>query len=298
MHYVTLGNTGITISRMGLGCSKFGSALGGISGPATQRLISTAIGNGINFFDTANIYGQGESERLLGKALHSHRHNVVIATKAGQRFPSAATAISFIKKPISHLAMRFPALAQEIKRRRDRPLPRCFEPHYLENELERSLKRLGTDYVDIFYLHSPQPEHLKNNAIEKLMKSLKSAGKIRSWGVSCDVNDDINSIIQSSSPDVLQMPFLNSLEPEALSRCQEIKNRGGSVITRGVVSQLRDGADEECDLPFKLNAAWGKVLQSPHITAALCGTTKVAHLLDNVAAVERLDEYDLASAAP
>src|SRR5262249_46569427 len=85
MHNLLSSN--VVQERLGLGCDRLGSVLG-IDGPDAARLVDAAFESGIRFFDTANIYGQGESERILGCALRHHGKHVTIVTKAGHYFPT------------------------------------------------------------------------------------------------------------------------------------------------------------------------------------------------------------------
>ncbi|EAU62068.1 aldo/keto reductase [Stigmatella aurantiaca] len=133
---------------LSLGTMNFGGRT-----PATEahRIVHRALERGILFFDTANAYGNGESERILGQALRGRRAQVGIATKAG--FARVQGKPEGLSAPV------------------------------VERALEQSLERLGTDHVDLFYLHQPDPatpieETL--GAVERLLR----AGKARHWGVS------------------------------------------------------------------------------------------------------------------
>ncbi len=130
MQYVNLGKTGLIVSRMSFGAMTFGHGLlvgelvNNIDQKAADQMVATALEAGVNFFDTADGYTSGQSEIMLGRALEEHRHEVVIATKCG--FRSGTTLLS------AGLSYR-----------------------YMLQAIEASLRRLGTDYVDLFYLHIP-----------------------------------------------------------------------------------------------------------------------------------------------
>ncbi len=131
MQYTTLGKTGLVVSRFTLGTMTFGEGLShGFDHPVNQEranhLVSQALEAGINFFDTANNYGEGRAETFLGRALGSQRPDVIIATKLGARAGSALTDAG--------LSYR----------------------HVIAST-EASLKRLGTDYIDLLQLHVPDP---------------------------------------------------------------------------------------------------------------------------------------------
>ncbi|HEX8704234.1 MAG TPA: aldo/keto reductase [Myxococcaceae bacterium] len=119
--------------------------------PEARRIIDRALERGLRFFDTANLYGNGESERILGQALRGRRDQVGLATKAG--------------------------LARVNGR------PEGLGAARVERALEESLGRLGTDYVDLFYLHQPDPATPLEETLEAVDRLLR-AGKARHWGVS------------------------------------------------------------------------------------------------------------------
>ena len=141
--------TGLAVSRLCLGTMTFG---GQTDAAEAGRIIDAAVDRGVNFFDTANIYTGGESERILGKALQGRRDRLVVATKAGGptfRGPNGAGLgrVNILRS------------------------------------LEESLKRLGTDYVDLYYLHFPDHATPAEELVET-MTDLVRSGKVRYWGVS------------------------------------------------------------------------------------------------------------------
>lgn len=131
MQYTTLGKTGLVVSRLTLGTMTFGEGVShGFEHPVNQErantMVSQAFEAGINFFDTANNYGEGRAEEFLGRALGSRRADVIIATKLGARTGPALTDAG--------LSYR-----------------------HIVASTEASLKRLGTDYIDLLQLHVPDP---------------------------------------------------------------------------------------------------------------------------------------------
>ncbi|MFJ5303942.1 aldo/keto reductase [Streptomyces sp. NPDC088350] len=152
MHYRTLGRTGIKVSPYCLGAMMFG-AVGNPDHDDSVRIIHKALDAGINFIDTADFYSHGESEEIVGKALKDgRRDNVVLATKA-------------------HLPMG------------DDPNRRGNSRRWLVRALEDSLRRLGTDHVDLFQIHRPEPETDVEETLSALT-DLVRAGKIRAIGTS------------------------------------------------------------------------------------------------------------------
>lgn len=131
MQYTTLGKTGLVISRLTLGTMTFGEGIShgfdhSVNQECANNLVAQALEAGINFFDTANNYGEGRAEAFLGHALGPRRSEVIIATKLGARTGSALTDAG-----LSY--------------------------HHVIAATEASLKRLGTDYIDLLQLHVPDP---------------------------------------------------------------------------------------------------------------------------------------------
>ncbi|MFE4990948.1 aldo/keto reductase [Streptomyces mirabilis] len=151
MKYRTLGRTGIGVSPYCLGAMMFG-AIGNPDHDDSVRIIHKALDAGINFVDTADAYSRGESEEIVGKALKGRRDDVVLATKA-------------------HLPMG------------DDPNQRGNSRRWLVRALEDSLRRLGTDHVDLFQIHRPAPDTDVEETLSALT-DLVRAGKVRAIGTS------------------------------------------------------------------------------------------------------------------
>jgi aryl-alcohol dehydrogenase-like predicted oxidoreductase len=144
-----LGDSGLQVSAIGLGGNNFGRAL---DFEASERVIEAALELGVNHFDTADGYGGGDSERFLGRALGGRREQVVIATKFGSGYGP------------------------------DYGLP-LGSADYARRCAEDSLERLGTDYIDLFYLHLPDPATPIRETLEGLW-SLIDRGVVRAIGCS------------------------------------------------------------------------------------------------------------------
>ena len=137
----------LLVSSVGVGCNNFGVRL---DQAGTQKVVDAAIDAGINFFDTADVYGETRSEEYLGRALGERRRSLLIATKFG--------------------------LPLDEQRKGARP-------EYVRSALEASLRRLGTDYVDLYQLHRPDPEVPIEDTLGALHE-LVQAGKVREIGCS------------------------------------------------------------------------------------------------------------------
>lgn len=173
---VRLGQTDLKINPVGLGANAVGghNIYPNLDDQVGVEVVKTAIDKGMNFIDTAYSYGNGRSEELIGKALKEvgNREEVVIATKAAQR-------------------------EENGKRVLDN------SPAFLKQSVEESLRRLQTDYIDLFYIHHPDEETNKAEAVGALQE-LKEEGKIRAIGVSNFSMEQLKEANQDGYVDVLQ----------------------------------------------------------------------------------------------
>ena len=158
MRYRTLGRTGIKVSPYALGAMMFG-AIGNGDPEASIKMIHRALDAGVNFIDTADMYSAGESEEIVGRAIRGRRDSVVIATKGG-----LPTEFS----PGGDAAL--PAGADASRRK-------------LVRALDDSLRRLGTDYVDLYQVQRPDPDTDIEETLS-VLTDLVRAGKIRAFGTS------------------------------------------------------------------------------------------------------------------
>jgi aryl-alcohol dehydrogenase-like predicted oxidoreductase len=161
MRYRTLGNTDLKLSEIGFGAWTIGSDWWGhIDDPSAIRLLNRALDLGVNYFDTADQYGQGRSERLIGEAFKGRRDQVVIGGKFGYDFYNNQPA------PQEH-----------------REIPQNFEPNFIRFALEQSLQRLGTDYLDLWLVHNARMNAIADGAIWETLEDLRREGKVRHYGV-------------------------------------------------------------------------------------------------------------------
>ncbi|MBB6735194.1 aldo/keto reductase [Cohnella zeiphila] len=157
MKYNLLGNTGVLVSEIGLGTMTFGGggaweAFGGIGEKEAAALVDQALDAGVNFFDTANVYSDGRSEEWLGKALKTKRHQAIVATKVRGRMGPGPNDIGLSRLSIIRQA-------------------------------EESLRRLGTDYIDLYQIHNPDQLTDWEETL-RAMDDLVRSGKVRYIGSS------------------------------------------------------------------------------------------------------------------
>jgi aryl-alcohol dehydrogenase-like predicted oxidoreductase len=231
MRLRAFGNTTLQVTELGLGCARIGGVFQGDT-LSFVRLLAVARDAGINFFDTADMYSQGESESLLGRAFSKQRAQVVIATKAGYSLPGRRKLAGHLK-PILRPVIR----VLGVRRERLPPstkgvIAQDFSPAYLVNALEASLRRLRTDYVDIFQLHSPPIEVLERGEWEPALEGLKRAGKIRYYGIACDTLEAGLAALRFPGISSLQFTF-SLLEQQAVEALlPEARARGVGAIAR------------------------------------------------------------------
>jgi aryl-alcohol dehydrogenase-like predicted oxidoreductase len=159
MKHRTIGTTDVQVSEIGFGVWTVATTWWGVKDEAFGiRLLQQAFDLGITFFDTADTYGNGLGETILAKALGPHRDALTIGTKFGYNF-------------YDHTA-----------RRGHEELPQDWTPAYLRRALEESLRRLGTDRIDVYQLHNPRLEALQRDDLFAELDALKAEGKIRSYG--------------------------------------------------------------------------------------------------------------------
>lgn len=285
---------------IGLGCNNFGRRL---DAQQSAVVVDTALENGINFFDTADVYGSGQSEEYLGRALGARRQDVLIATKFGNRMEGAGSGASAA---------------------------------YIPTAVDASLKRLGTDYIDLYQLHNPDlnvPIAETLGALDALVK----AGKVREIGCSNFSAAQIREAEASSRANgwarfvsVQNHYSLIHREPEAevLPECEHLglaflpyfplasgiltgKARRGEAAPQGtrlseeynkrwltdanfaIVEALTPFAEARGHTLLELAFAW--LLAHPAVTSVIAGATKPEQVRANAAAASwQLTTADLA----
>ena len=296
MEYRCLGKHGPIVSALGLGCRSFGKS--GVTPEACQSVVRKALDLGINFFDTADVYGDGRSEEYLARALADvPRDSYVIATKGGTE-----------------------RLGPRAERQNARP-------EFLRRSLENSLSRLKTDYVDVYQLHNPDPEVPLEVAAEAFNRFIEE-GKIRCVGISNMDREEIDEWLRFVPRTVsVQLPYslldtsrVNSVFPPGhnlpISLIPWAPLFIGFVTNPPVVDpNSRTGvlgmlpADfverglEACALLKEMAADYGTtesalalafVLARPEVAVVPVGTTNPSHLEEDAECLEvRIAEGDL-----
>ena len=231
MQYTRLGNTGLIVSRLSVGAMTFGSdpsisAIYKVDQENARAMIERSMEAGVNFFDTADMYAGGQSETMLSEALGARRQDVVIATKVGFR----------AGEPITHAGLS-----------RKHILASC----------ERSLKRLNTDYIDLYIVHKEDPFTPLEETLEAL-NDLVRAGKVRYLGYS------------------------NWSAWKAATALQIQKARGWAQFSSGQMYYSLVGRDVEHEVvPFMRYAGLGMTVWSPLAGGFLSGKYTRENLKDS-----------------
>lgn len=292
MEYRPLGESGLTVSVVGMGCWPMaGVGWTGIDDDASLAALEAAMDGGITLIDTAYMYGRnGESERLVGRAISGRRDEIVLATKCGLYWDGTT-------------------LLRDSSRKR------------ILEQVEESLRRLNTDYIDLYQVHAPDEDTpFEETAVT--LAELKAQGKIRAIGVS---NYDVAQMksfadhapLHSDQPPY--NPLIRDIEAEILPHCRDNNiavisywplykglltgkyGRGHSfpegdsrnedprfqgdelAHTLDTLDRLRPIADEYGKSLAQLIIHW--IARQPGITSVLCGATRPAHVEQNIDAV-------------
>jgi aryl-alcohol dehydrogenase-like predicted oxidoreductase len=276
---VSLGNTGVTTSALALGCDKLGSTLTPLSRKQCLELLQDAFDSGIRHFDTASIYGQGDSERYIGEAFKHRRDEVCLATKAGQKLSPVQAVVARFKTPIRLLAKSRSVVRQTVGRQRSRGVNYCFDPAFIESSLSSSLRRLQTDRVDIFYLHSPPPEALRDGKLMSLMERLRQEGKIGAIGVSCD---DLKIALAAAGHSLIEIIQHDLVDQSLCYEILDVAAKTGKVcLVRGIA---RRTSQQEGNFEENLVASFRSALALPPVCGVIIGTTNAQHLRQNATA--------------
>ena len=310
MEYATLGKSGIKISRICLGAMTFGNAnqvFNGKSTPTpwllnqeqTDEMVKTALDNGINFFDTANVYNSGTSEIFLGKSLKKYvkREDVVIATK-----------VRFNEGELS--------------------------PEAIERECNESLKRLDTKYIDLYIIHRYDYKHPFEDTMKALDKLVKE-GKVKALGCSAmfpyqlyryneyarknnltpfvSIQNHYNLIYREEEREMAQLideegmvmtPYsplaagrLAKYHDTSSSRTQndsfaKRKYDGNKLIDEPIIERVHELSEKKKIPMGQISMAW--LLSKKNVASPIVGVTKIEHLMDAIKAVSiKLTEEEI-----
>lgn len=202
MNYYTLGTSDLQISELSFGCMSLEE-----DQATSTTLLHQALDGGINFFDTADLYQQGENERLLGRAFKGMREQVILATKVGNQWRADGSGWDWN-----------PTKA------------------YILEAVDKSLQRLQTDYIDLYQLHGGTIDDPIDETIEAF-EQLKQAGKIRHWGISSIRPNVIREYVKRSSLVSVMMQY-SLLDRRPEESCLDLLQQHSiGVLARGSLAQ-------------------------------------------------------------
>jgi aryl-alcohol dehydrogenase-like predicted oxidoreductase len=307
MQYRKFGNTHLMASEIGFGAWAIGGGamIGGTSigwGDAddstSRQAIHKALGAGINFFDTADIYGLGHSEIILGEILNN-RKDIILATKVGNVSRNNQFTVDYSKE-------------------------------YIFKACEESLKRLQRDTIDYYQLHTARINHLQNGECIEAMQELQKQGKIRYWGLSLNTFDPLPEaqyLIEQKLGNGFQL-VLNILNQKGLPLLKKASEAGYGIIarmplqfglltgkfdinttfpindhrhnrlTKEVISSATKSLGPVWELCDKYNItktqlALSYILSYPEISTVIPGIRTPGHVEQNTNGLIRLDSEDL-----
>jgi aryl-alcohol dehydrogenase-like predicted oxidoreductase len=267
------GTEGADLPVLGLGCSRIGSLGNAVPMRDIRALLERALDLGVNLFDTADIYGQGDSEREIGRLLAGRRERAFVVTKVGKRFSAKMRLLRPLKpflKPLLAGSARGAVVG-----RRDANLAHDFSPVHIIAAADASLRRLGFDHVDALLLHSPPAAEI-GPASGGALTALKKAGKVRHVGISCDDLPALKAALELPGIDLLELPL--DLIDQAIETglSDTIRQRSIGVLAREVM-RLQPGVP-----PAK---ALQQASSRACVTSVILGTSSTRHLEEAVAAL-------------
>jgi len=309
MKYQQLGSSDLNVSKIGLGCMGMSAFYGDYAEADSINTLHYALDQGINFLDTADMYGPLTNEQLIAKAINKRRHEVILATKFGIVYDNQ-TANSAKQRLVNG------------------------HPDYVIKSCEGSLKRLQTDVIDLYYLHRTD-ESIPIEETIGAMASLVDQGKVRYIGISEALPETILRAHKTHPLTAVQMEYslwTRDAELAILALCQQLEigyvaysplGRGflsgkittpddfdkddyrrhnprfmGDNFTKNIelVNNLKNIALQRGCTAAQLALAW--VLASPYGITPIPGSRRIANLKENIAAIDihlSTEEYQLLS---
>jgi aryl-alcohol dehydrogenase-like predicted oxidoreductase len=293
MEYRRLGKTDLSASAIGFGCSRIAQTSSTHERRARVSTLERAVDCGINLFDTANSYV--DDERLLGSVLRRHRERVILCSKAGYRSWLLLALDRWVRLPSETTRRPKPTHRTNSGGGVGRRSRLNFEPRFIAMAIEGSLRRLGTDYLDVFYLHSPPPEVLGVDAIFQDLDRLKQQGWIRHYGISFAEHSTTEHVLAAlrhpglSIVQVMVNPLesvdLDRIAPRAAELGVAIVGRQpfhrGALFSSERIAELPAGHRDRTAAQTVLRS----VLQRRGVDVALVGMRSTAHLDENLGAM-------------
>jgi aryl-alcohol dehydrogenase-like predicted oxidoreductase len=200
MKFRKFSNIGWQVSEVGLGCWAIGSEWGDVSKEDANEVLKTSLDNGVNFFDTADVYGDGRSEQFIGELLKSTSEKIYVATKSGRRLnPHNSEG---------------------------------YNPQNIESFIDRSLKNLGVECIDLLQLHCPPSDVCSKKETYEMMDDIVKKGKILHYGVSVEKVSEALDAIQFPNVKSIQIIFNMFRQKPSEEFFKEAAKRDVAIIVR------------------------------------------------------------------
>lgn len=280
-----LGKSRIDVTELTMGCWEIGGLFWGpIDQFAARKLLHRAYDAGFTTFDTADVYGNGRSEAIIGRAFHDRRKDITIISKAGY-LPGADGAQRLYDKQAQR-----------------------HTPRYLREACEMSLWRLETDYIDVYLLHDPPIDVIRRDATWNALRKLKEQGKILRFGASVSAAGAVECVKQGA--EVIETPF-NLLTQQPLQELFPLAKRNKvGILARSPFASGRlfqKGKDAAIH-PYRFLARKGRPLTEAaikfslahdEVSSVVVGIMRPAEVAKNINACKRplLSKADLARVA-
>lgn len=260
--------------QLGLGCSRLGS-VGGASPDEARALLHAALERGIRVFDTADIYAQGDSERLIAGVIGS-RPDCVICSKAGKYLPRRHRALIPLKRALRPLVRRSERARARLAATRARTLPTRWDPGFLTDSLHGTLRRLRRERIELFLLHGPDAEILARGTAMDALAAAQTAGKIGLIGASVDDPAAAHAALSDPRLRVLQLP-LRPGETRFDAALDAAAQAGVAVIAREILG----GAGALAARPEAAGFAASRIARmigDPRVALPLVGAVRLSTL--------------------
>lgn len=283
---IKLGNTGLQVSRLGYGASTIASLNTRYSAAEVRSTLNAAVDAGINFFDTADIYGQGDSERILGDLRKSREGEIVIATKVGLDLATSQTLVRWAKPVLQPLLRRWPMAHAQGVGLRHTVQRHCSDTVELRRRVHASLRRLQTVRLDLLLLHSPPVAWAERDEIRQMLQALVRDGLVHHCGVSAQSLADVPRWLAWPEVACLQLPLTlpsgeSELPVQARRVVQAAALRGVGIVAREV---LAGGA--RAATAASRESALRAVLHLDGVHSVLLGMGCRSHLRQNLSALK------------
>ena len=232
MNYRSFGGTDLKVSEIGLSCASLGGGFYYRNDRESVMTLLEAFDSGINFFETSDSWGQGQSERLICQAFKSKRDRIFIAGRVGIVFSSLgnlALKMRTVLRPVSRFLRpmnRHLYMMRTSQKRKD------FSPKHLTEAIHGSLRRLQTDYFDLYQLYRPPSSVLQKGDFCDTLENLKAQGKLRYYGIVCDTVND--ALICLSLPGISSIQVdISLLDKEAITKILPLAVERGLAVIAG-----------------------------------------------------------------